>query len=572
VPTEADKLLVELALKNHLIQQGEADATLAESTATHDAGAVLLAKGLLQQRHLDSLRKKVAKQLEERGRNNQNDATEIQGKTLIEEQGSGSSASDATQITPEPQLASADPAIVGIVLFGQIAVANRLIEPDDLAVALDRQAELAKSGVKRRLGEVLGDKKKLTTEMVQKILAYQEKFIVGCTRCAKRWNLRGSKATRDSLRCPGCQSPLQPMSSLGSVGVQGSLGREETPARDRSSAVTNADPGVPARKPRSDKDPAGLLDLVWHGYKIEKVLGRGGMGAVYLATQLSLGRKVALKVMLRSAAAKSEELKRFVREYKRALAQLSHPNILRAVDAAEDETSELAWFTMELVEGRTFKQALSSGKFPMDKGARTVARVARAMDYAHKKGIVHRDLKPQNIMLDQDDVPKVLDFGLAKTIDHSTMSELTQQGAYLGTPSYMSPEQAGGDPSLIDGRADVYALGAILYEVMTGRPPFRGATPAETIRQVQAMDPVRPTEVFPGTLAVLEPICLKALSKEPGDRQQSALELAEAIEAAVGAEPGSGTHPATGSDPAKPRDGGKDGTSSKGLFGRIFGS
>jgi len=191
------------------------------------------------------------------------------------------------------------------------------------------------------------------------------------------------------------------------------------------------------------------------------------------------------------------------------------------------------------------------------------------MHTAHKEGIIHRDLKPQNIMLDESDdpanpVPKILDFGLAKTVDEHTMQQLTQMGAFLGTPSYMAPEQAGGDPSMIDGRADIYALGAILYEVMTGRPPFKSSSPVNTIRMVLNDPPVPPTKVFPGTLAALEPATLKALSKDPAARQHTALELAEAIEAALGPDRGGAAAAVPGPD-QKPKD------ASKGLFGRLFG-
>jgi serine/threonine-protein kinase len=293
------------------------------------------------------------------------------------------------------------------------------------------------------------------------------------------------------------------------------------------------------------------------------------MGAVYLATQVSLNRKVALKVMLRGAQAKPEELARFVREAKKALAQLSHPYILKAWDAEFD--GDLAWFTMELVKGRSFKEALSSGTFPIDKGARIIAKLARAMDYAHKKGIIHRDLKPQNVMLDEGDTPKILDFGLAKTIDENTMNQLTQMGAFLGTPAYMAPEQAGGDPTQIDGRADVYALGAMLYEVLTGRPPFTGSSPLAVIKKVLGEAPVPPTKIFPGTIAVLEPVCLKALEKDPGTRYQRASELADEIEKVLGPEPAAPPQAQEGaaSDGGQAQPSSKD-IAKKSLFGKLL--
>jgi hypothetical protein len=599
LPTEADKLLVELAVKNGLIAPHEAGPVLSEATAQRDAGAVLLARGV-QARHLDSLKKKAAKQLEKQAgvqegvtvvQTAQTDATQITtggGSAGPASTASGSQALTGGAASP-PEL---DPQFSGVVLFGQIALKHRLIAEEDLNLALARQLELDKMGVKRRLGEILKDKGKLDADKIAKILAYQEKFLFGCPRCGNKWNVYGTQL-QAAVKCPQDQVPLEPLTTLRSIGVQGTIGRgalagntpQSMPRLSQSSEAIMAS-SIPAvvsvRKPATDADPAGLLGVEWKGHKVEKVLGRGGMGAVYLATQMPMGRKVALKVILRGAAAKREERERFVREARDALAKLQkdnpyRTNIVQVFLAENDESAELAWFTMEFVPGRSFKEALTSGKFPMDRGARVVAQLAKAMGVAHDKRIIHRDLKPQNIMLDESDdpdrpVPKILDFGLAKTIDQNTlrqMEQLTQMGAFLGTPSYMAPEQAGGDPNAIDGRADIYALGAILYEVMTGRPPFKSKSPIETIRMVLEKAPEPPTKVFPGTLAVLEPICLKALEKEPDKRYQKASELAAAIEAALGPEkphskPAAAVPPDDGSKPKEPAP-------SKGLFGRLFG-
>jgi serine/threonine protein kinase len=589
LPSDADNLLVELAVKNGLIGAHEADSVLAEVTPQKDASAVLLARGV-QQRHLDSLKKKAQKALEKKEdirsgatviETRDRDATNADPGSASGTPSTKSGSGATSSASPPPEL---DPQFSMVVLFGQIALKHKLISEDDLNVALARQTELDKLGVKRRLGEILTDKGKLDADRVAKILAYQEKFIFGCPRCGARWNVYGTNI-QGSLRCPQDQVALEPMSSLRSIGVQGTLDRasapQGTPQSMPRSSYSSSGASPSNRKAPTDQDPAGLLGIEWRGHKVEKVLGRGGMGAVYLATQVSMGRKVALKVILRGAAARNEERARFVREAKEALAQLSknnpyRTNIVQVFLAENDEKAELAWFTMEYVKGRSFKEALTSGKFPMDKGARVIAKLARAMGVAHERGIIHRDLKPQNVMLDENDdpedpIPKILDFGLAKTIDQNTirqMEQLTQMGAFLGTPSYMAPEQAGGDPNAIDGRADIYALGAMLYEVMTGRPPFRSKSAAETIKMVLEKAPDPPTKVFPGTMAALEPICLKALEKEPERRQQKASELADAIDKVLGPErPGSSRQPAAPPGETKP----KDGSSSKGLFGRLFG-
>jgi hypothetical protein len=578
---------VELAVKNGLVGAHEVEPVLAACGPGRDAGAVLLERGV-QQRHLDSLKKKVQKQQETREKQRA-EATQIQPgdetnpggpASTASSSGSSKSPTHAATGTPIPEL---DPRLAGVVLFGQIALKHGLLKQEDLDLALGRQVELEKMGVKRRLGEIFKDKGILDSEKVQKVLAYQEKFIFGCPTCGQRWNVHGS-ASPMALRCPQDKVVLQPIGTIQSIGVQGSLrgvGASGTPpALPRSSVTVSSQSGT-IRKPSTEQDPAGLLGIEWKGHKIEKVLGRGGMGAVYLATQMSVGRKVALKVILRGAAARKEERERFVREARDALAKLGknnpmRTNIVQVFLAEHDEKAELAWFTMEYVPGRSFKEALSSGAFPMDRGARIVATLARAIHVAHERGIIHRDLKPQNIMLDESEdkehpVPKILDFGLAKTIDQDTLrqlEQLTQMGAFLGTPSYMAPEQAGGDPNAVDGRADVYALGAMLYEVMTGRPPFRSRSPVETIKMVLSQEPERPTKVFPGTIAALEGPCLKALHKNPDERQESAQKLAEEIEAALGPEKAAPVRATAPPSDGKPGDG----SSSKGLFGRFFGS
>jgi serine/threonine protein kinase len=297
------------------------------------------------------------------------------------------------------------------------------------------------------------------------------------------------------------------------------------------------------------------------------------MGAVYKAYQVTLrDRAVALKVMLRGGAqAAPGERERFEREARLVGKELNHPNIVRVVDAEWDP--ELCWFVMEFVKGQDFKAMLRSGQSPIRKGAEVVAKVARAMDFAHRKGIIHRDLKPQNIMIDEDNgEPKVLDFGLAKKMDKEAQEKLTQMGSFLGTPAYMAPEQAGGDPDAIDARADVYALGAILYEVLTGRPPFVGKKAIQVIKQVLKEDPVPCRQIFPQAPAELEAVALKALKKDPAERHQTAGALADEIEAVIGKvsrtlqAPESGEHPSATTGAQQTSGGDKKG----GFFSRIF--
>ena len=223
------------------------------------------------------------------------------------------------------------------------------------------------------------------------------------------------------------------------------------------------------------------------GYEVEALLGRGGMGVVYKARQLRLNRFVALKMLITGAYAGPHERARFQREAE-AVASLRHANIVQIYDVGDH--GGWPYFTMELLEGGSLAQALAGTPQPARQAAALVATLAEAMQVAHRGGIVHRDLKPANILLTADGTPKIADFGLARHFDEEPA--LTLSGARIGTPSYMAPEQVIGKAGAIGPAADIYALGALLYEMLTGRPPFRGETSAETERQVIAEEPVPP--------------------------------------------------------------------------------
>ena len=258
------------------------------------------------------------------------------------------------------------------------------------------------------------------------------------------------------------------------------------------------------------------------GYRVEGVLGSGGMGIVFAARHLSLNRPVALKMILAGPYARREERERFVREAE-AVAALRHPNIVQVYDAGEIDGRP--YFTMELVEGGRLSQKTTGAPQPARDAASLVAAVAEAVHAAHQTGIVHRDLNPSNILLTSDGTPKVTDFGLARRLEGD--SPMTMTGLPVGTPSYMAPEQARGDKAAIGPAADVYALGAILYDLLSGRPPFRADTTAATLQQVVACEPVRPSRLNPRVPRDLETICLKCLQKQPARRYSSAAALAE---------------------------------------------
>jgi serine/threonine protein kinase/tetratricopeptide (TPR) repeat protein len=268
-------------------------------------------------------------------------------------------------------------------------------------------------------------------------------------------------------------------------------------------------------------------------YEIERELGRGGMGVVYKAHHRQLRRDVALKMILAGKHAGSDQLERFLTEA-RSVAQLQHPNIVQIFDIGEQDG--LPYFSLEFVDGKSLAQVINKQPQDPQQAARIIEILGRAMQYAHDHRVLHRDLKPANVLLTHDSVPKISDFGLAKKVeDEETAS--TQTGTVMGTPSYMSPEQAMGLTHDVGPAADQYSLGAMLYEMLTGRPPFLAAKPVETILQVIHDEPVRPQQLQPGTPADIETICLKALQKDVSKRYGSCNELADDLRRFLNGEP-----------------------------------
>jgi eukaryotic-like serine/threonine-protein kinase len=255
-------------------------------------------------------------------------------------------------------------------------------------------------------------------------------------------------------------------------------------------------------------------------HEVLEVLGHGGAGVVYKAWHLRLDRPVAVKMLLAGPFARPQELERFVREAQ-AAAGLNHPNIVQIYEVGNAEGRP--YFTMEFVEGGSLAQKLAGVPQPVRQAATLTTTLAETVQVAHQNGIIHRDLKPANVLLTAAGIPKIADFGLARRMEDAVA--LTQSGTPLGTPSYMAPEQAGGKTSAVGPVVDVYALGAILYELLTGRPPFRGESGAETVQQVLLQEPVPPSRLNPTVPRDLETICLKCLRKEPDNRYASAAAL-----------------------------------------------
>ncbi|HTU23522.1 MAG TPA: serine/threonine-protein kinase [Gemmataceae bacterium] len=257
------------------------------------------------------------------------------------------------------------------------------------------------------------------------------------------------------------------------------------------------------------------------GYELLGSLGRGGMGIVYKARQVSLNRVVALKMILSGEHANRDALNRFSREAK-AVARLQHPNIVQIYEIGHSGAHP--YFSLEYLEGGSLQEQIARVSQTPRQAAELVETLARAVYYAHRQGIIHRDLKPANILLAADGTPKIADFGLAKQVADD--SGQTRTGTILGTPAYMAPEQARGW-GLIGPAADIYALGAVLYDLLTGRPPFEGTTVLDTLEMVQLHDPVPPQRHQPSIPTDLQTICLKCLHKTPAGRYLTAQNLAD---------------------------------------------
>jgi serine/threonine protein kinase len=258
-------------------------------------------------------------------------------------------------------------------------------------------------------------------------------------------------------------------------------------------------------------------------YELQEEIARGGMGVVWKARQTSLNRTVAVKMILAGKLAGEAPVQRFHREAE-AAANLQHPNIVAIHEVGEYDGQH--YYSMDYIEGRDLGAlGRDRGPLPPAHAAECLQTIAEAVHFAHQRGTLHRDLKPQNVLMDAAGVPRITDFGLAKFIERD--ESLTQTGAAMGSPSYMPPEQVAGDLEQVGPGSDVYALGAILYEVLTGRPPFRGETAVATMRQVMESNPVAPRKLNRAVPHDLETICLKCLEKNPARRYHSARALAE---------------------------------------------
>ena len=330
-----------------------------------------------------------------------------------------------------------------------------------------------------------------------------------------------SKITESLVKQPEQEENKQPATELSPSQVIAMEGAQigQMFAKEESSGTGSASD----TKPDANRIALKPGEAFAH-YRIEKELGRGGMGIVYKALDSRLNRPVALKLISPRGTLDEKEMARFLQEA-RLTAQLQHPNIVQIFEVGE---SPQPYFVMEYIEGTNLKALIQQEKITKKNIAPIFLACARAIEAAHEKGIIHRDLKPANIMLTKKMTPKIMDFGLAK--QQSTEISLSNPGDIMGTPAYMAPEQAKGQK--VDARSDVYSLGATLYEAMTSRAPYQGETPMHILAQVidQNTDPVSPRTLSPDIPLELESICLKCLEREPEKRYATANALAEDLQ------------------------------------------
>jgi WD40 repeat protein len=360
-----------------------------------------------------------------------------------------------------------------------------------------------------------------------------------CRRFEAAWKAGGRPAIEDHLREAPEPERRALLRELIEVEVEYRQRAGEAPrAEDYRKRFPDVDAawlaGVLAAPPAGSPSPGVCVG----DYELLEEIGRGGMGVVYKARQRRLGRLVAVKMILAGQFAAPAEVRRFRLEAENT-AQLDHPHIVPILEVGEHDG--LPFFSTRLIEGGNLAQHREEiGRDPR-RAAGLLAAVAEAVHYAHRHGILHRDLKPANILLGADGQPHLTDFGLAKRVagpgQEPGRGTLTESGAIVGTPGYLAPEQVRGESKRLTTAADIYSLGAILYDLLTGRAPFQADTPLEALLKVETAEPVPPSRLRPGLPRDLETICLRCLQKEPGRRYASAAELAEDLRRFLAGEP-----------------------------------
>jgi tetratricopeptide (TPR) repeat protein len=480
MPYATDGLVGKLALQKGMISQAQLKECLAEQAALHKAGqkrplgVIMVGKGLMKDEDLLILLEEQKKVLAER--------------------------SNYTQVAKED------------FLFGQILLKQGLATSEQINQALRLQAEAAERGetMVPRLGQILIQMGVTEEKAIQQTLKLQYKTLYECPGCTLKYNLVDADPHKQ-YRCKKCDAVLVPKPE-----GSGTVKADESAYGLKLEIASDLPPEVA----QAELDPANQFGK----YILVRPLGRGGAGVVHLAYQKELKRFVALKML---SNADPDMAARFADEAQLA-ARLRHPNIVAVYEIGKH--LNVSYIALEYIEGVALDQR---GRLPYRKAAQILRDVAGALDAAHQMGIIHRDIKPQNILLSKDDRPFVTDFGLARQVNSG---DRTEKGIVVGTPAYMSVEQAIGQRNL-DGRSDVASLGAVLYELLTARQPYRGATQVDIALAVINEIPIAPRHLVPDVPVELEAICQKAMAKNRDERYQTMKAFAEDLQRWLGGEP-----------------------------------
>ncbi len=406
------------------------------------------------------------------------------------------------------------------LLFGTLAIKKGYISTDEITACIRDQAKHLQQGRTLRLGQVMVRNNLLSAAQFMEILEEQEQQILVCPTCGKRYNVKNHESGK-KVRCRGCKGVLTVPTDIDEIiqselieinSKRGGTSRCEQPRAKRSTISKLVEEVAPETFGR---------------YKILGEVGRGGMGIVYKAHDPEQDRIVAIKVVRKNIARQEEVAARFKREIK-ALKKLQHPSIIQVHEIGVEQGQ--AYYTMTFVDGQDLGALFTAGA-SREEMLEILRKIAEALGKAHAQRIVHRDIKPANILIDQRGVPYLADFGLARDLDAETV--LTRPGEIVGTPHYMAPEQILGDERSIGPACDVYALGTLLYQVVTGRLPHAGNSVIELYSQVLEQVPTPPRELCPDLAPALEAVVLKAIEKEPKKRYRSAIELSDALNAAL---------------------------------------
>jgi serine/threonine protein kinase len=367
---------------------------------------------------------------------------------------------------------------------------------------------------------------------------------LGVFLCNERWDERAHRLWQTKPPASNAARPWRADARQGfcpkCLFAQASAGDQIPVTASRESAADLSESDAEEMSPALSRDAATTggtqipspSNRTFGDYELLEEIARGGMGIVYRARHASLDRIVAVKMLLFGPLSSPEFVKRFRAEAS-AAASLLHPNIVAIHEVGVHQGQQ--YFAMDYVEGQSLAKLLANGPLPARRATSYLKTIAEAIHYAHERGILHRDLKPSNVLIDANDQPRVTDFGLARRLEGD--SELTVTGQVLGSPNYMPPEQAVGRRGKVSRRSDVYSLGAMLYHLMTGRPPFVGEALTDTLEQVLNSEPVSPRLLNPSVPRDLETICLKCLEKETDKRYATAQALADELGRFLNSEP-----------------------------------